>query len=362
MTTSSVLSLPREILYSFPIPVRTSINLSRTCKWIHKLMNPFVINYNYIPSSIPNTIYKDGDYIITYDNDKYDVYERSKGPVDILNWMLGENVKHIHEGAYTLQQLNSCIFSMVIDGKYKIDNNDHIISRTENKSSFFNCIRLPYIELGYWSLPSVCNMDKYYRIYVENKLALDIAYNAAMKGKQVDICTKYLDEETLSIIKSNNYVNNFHNINLISTPGESNYDLVISIDENIIKQLMSDLYMTDILLFFNKPANPQMIEDMKKYSSVISENRVIQTMQSKYPCIIYKHYLSADFTSNILQGFIEFMPEHMFTLANILKLFICPSCIYMGNNTDIINLMRESSKNHGYLWTSLWDKYESIEK
>jgi len=346
-----MLTLPRDILYLLPVSLRTSVNLSRTCKWIHKLMNPVVINHTYIDGCKENTIYEDENYIITYKDGLYDVYQ---------NFNLGgifKNFKfvpsHIHERV-NIQELSKEIFSILVDGKRLEEKEEHIISNEPIPSYR---IRLPYKDDGYLKLPSVCNLDKYYRIYAEDELALDIVYNAAIQGKQVDICTANLDAYTIEVIKQNNYVNNLHNVRLIEKVEDNNYDLAIYNDPEVVKPIMNELYNTDIIIFFDNTSAVEASEALIKYNSILPSDRVMQLFQYNYGCIVYKHYLSIDYNTNLNQAAIASLPEGVMKMIANAGLIICPSCLYAGDNVDIIQLMRESSRKYGGLWEQLWKEY-----
>lgn len=352
------LTLPREIIISKEIAPRFLINLSRTCKHLHKLLTPVKIQHNYLNSqqieksdiklitSLDNIIYLSRKYTIVCKDNKYDVHtlERGfhfpphEGPINFD--LITSDYKSISILSYNHPQEIEPFFIVdhLLDGVQIFDpeDNDEIISTSNYR------IRLPYnkhysrkSDLSYSS-----NFDGYYRILIGNEMYLKIAYEAAIRGKQVDILKNNLSEKMLECIASNNYVNNLDNIRVIDSVENMNYDAVMGVEED--NMFIDSLYTPDI------------------YSS----SRDIVNMSNKYPnrvLIVNKDILFASYliiTSHNKFNFgaksgLPWTPNLVDWFRNVFGDFVnvCPLCISMEqNNIQLLEEMYNCCVNHGELW------------
>lgn len=357
-----MISLPREIVTSLEVTPRTLINLSRTCKYLHKLLTPIKFTHKYMvpddtirrSSGLPidRIIFWNTNIAITYEEGKYKVYKAD----EVCCWfsLQGKVVEYSLSVVYNnLQDLGKAnIIDRILDDKHTFSRiNDTILSDSKYH------VRLPDFPILYNGV-SDTELDKYHKILVGDDSSLKIAYKAAMKGKQVDILKTDITDKLLKIIEANNYVNNFTNIRLIDTIEDNDYNLIFNVKVN--EPLINSIYKPDICV----PRITGILEMINVY-----KDRVISFSwgQSCLPVVKLTHYLGHSFDSLLFPA----DSDHVPTLEKIqqfrasfdpiiskgIVMDLCPSCLIINcDNVKILQKMHDCCIKHGHVWNQEADR------
>lgn len=340
-----MLLLPREIINSFEISPRSFINLSRTCTHLNKLLNPIKLRHRYLNSkesrelNIDYLIYFSDDIAVSYKEDKYYVHKLKYG----INSHQIDGEKHIsfeHKLVSTMVYDHMCeldqnIINCLLDnlGTKSLQPENDIIITDKYKVRLYRDDLLPY----------TFHFDGYYRILVGNEVYLKLAYEAAIRGKKVDILKTDLSPEALECIHHNNYINKFDNVRLIDSISEIDYDCIIGVNQDEI--FIHSYYIPDICNIIMENAIT-----LNHYPDRVMKISV-SFFHNPYHFMI--HHSKIDFRE---KSEIEWTSDTVNNLRQVIdhiniNISICPLCMDFGySSREVLQKMYECCLHHGEIW------------